>query len=32
MNLFEEYPNDPHRGFDIPQMPIYVQFIGEPDN
>ena len=23
--LYEEYPNDPNRGFNIPQMPIYYK-------
>ena len=26
MTLFEEYPNDPNRGFNIPQMPIFYRF------
>jgi hypothetical protein len=25
MMLFEEYPNDPNRGFNIPQMPLYYK-------
>jgi len=26
---FEEYPNDPNRGFNIPQMPIFYSIEGK---
>lgn len=26
---FENYPNDPHRGWNVPQMPIYYAIDGE---
>jgi hypothetical protein len=28
---FEEYPNDPNRGFNIPHMPIYYHYEGDID-
>mmetsp|Transcript_20150 Transcript_20150/g.19116 ORF Transcript_20150/g.19116 Transcript_20150/m.19116 type:complete len:88 (-) Transcript_20150:182-445(-) len=27
---FEEYPNDPSRGFNIPHMPLYYIIQGQP--
>eukprot|EP00347_Sterkiella_histriomuscorum_P003512 403364016 len=32
LNGFEDYPNDPNRGFNIPQMPIYFRKLGLNDS
>lgn len=28
---FEDYPNDPQRGFNLPHMPIYYRFASEKE-